>query len=55
VECMGNVWKRKGKRPLGRPSGWILKKNGDITHEAASCHNPHNSSNWDSCITRQLG
>jgi len=23
-------------------------------HEMAVCHNPHNSSNWEFCITRQL-
>jgi len=26
-----------------------------ITPETAVCHNSHNSSNWDSRITRQLG
>jgi len=26
-----------------------------IAHETAVCHNSHSSSNWDSCITRQLG
>jgi hypothetical protein len=26
-----------------------------LAHETATCHNPCNSSNWDSHITRQLG
>jgi len=26
-----------------------------ITYKMAICHNPHNFSNWDSCITRQMG
>jgi len=25
-----------------------------VAHETAICHNRHNSSNWDSCVTRQL-
>lgn len=26
-----------------------------IAHERAICHNPHNLSDWDYCITRQVG
>jgi hypothetical protein len=30
-------------------------KENNIAHETAICHKPHNSSNWDSWSTRQLG
>jgi len=42
-------------RPKYLPQCTIIRHPQPITYERAICHNPHNFSNWDFRITRQMG
>jgi hypothetical protein len=54
VHCVRSAFSLETAKEPSKTQSW-MRLTERIAHETAICGNPHNSSNWDSRIARQLG